>query len=369
MQIKHYRCFFLAFITSILPTLSQHVWAATLADFRQDIRHFIRDNTSLPSNTELKITIAPLKSKATFINACQAGFDFRFTGLSSRSRNTVITQCKDTPQKKIYIPVKIQHLIPTVTVNTTLSRNQIIKEKHLEIINMEQKLHQGDYIENPQDIIGARIKRGLKAGKPLKKKDLCFVCKGDLVDVIAATGAITVVTEGQALEDGLQNEWINLKNVRTGIHVQAKIAQDRQVWVIPQDVEEKTQDIGISAVTDTRDDFTLQENTVMAIDKLNGNNIPQDGIKQAKQVKANVSPASSEKASEAKVGAPAADSLKLTEVALQLQKLQVSTEQNAGINQDNVARIRALINDNNYAIDARSIAEKLARSESDLDSK
>ena len=185
---------------------------------------------------------------------------------------------------------------------------------------MDQKLHRGDYIEKIENIIGARTKRGLKAGKPLKKKDLCFICKGDIVDMVAATGAVTVVTEGQALEDGLYNEWINLKNVRTGIHVQAKIAQDRQVWTTENNLAENTQDLMISAVTDTRDDLTLQEQTVMTIDKLNGNNIPQDGIKQAKQVQAGVAQQADKAPQQENVGVPATDSLKLTQVALQLAK-------------------------------------------------
>ena len=85
-----------------------------LAEFRQDIRTFVTESAPQEQNTQLKITIAPLKSKKAFIEDCDAGFAFGFTGLGFRANNTVITHCKGAPEQKIYVPVKIQRLIPTL---------------------------------------------------------------------------------------------------------------------------------------------------------------------------------------------------------------------------------------------------------------
>ena len=100
MQIKDIRCLSLVFLTSFFLSFAHTVRAATLAEFRRDIRTFVKESAPQEQNTQLKITIAPLKSKKAFIKDCEAGFAFGFTGLEFRANNTVITHCKGAPEQK-----------------------------------------------------------------------------------------------------------------------------------------------------------------------------------------------------------------------------------------------------------------------------
>ncbi len=342
-------------------------YSMPLTQFRENLRHFVQENQSWPEHAIVKIIPGPLTSKKPFIEACQQGFNFRFTTTEPRKSYTVVSHCQDPHSKPLYVPVNTRVLIPVITSKVSLDRNQVIKRNHLIFKNVDRNLQDADIINSIDALLGARTKRSIQAGQPLKAKEICLVCKGDTVDIMAATQNLKIVTEGVALNDGLHNDWISVKNVYTGIEVQAKIAQARQVWTTP--ILPKKEIKVKPPLADKQDKSSIQkQEQIMTIDKLNGNHLSQPEIKKAKQSESSAKdvPPSQAPLTEK---TESTDSLKLTEVAIQLQQLQEQARQSSSIDESKVERIRQALSEHSYHIDAKRLADKLFAVESNLDDK
>lgn len=369
MQIKHNILFFINLsihTCGIFPTIVQ---AATLEAFRQEMRLFI-EKSAAPTNTEtqLKIKIAPLGSRKAWIEDCQSQFAFKFIQAARRQTNTIIADCLDESKRSIYIPIKISYLIPFVTVKSAITLDTIVERKNLILSHMERNMHVGDIFQNLDDVVGARTKRSLQPGKPLKKQQFCVICKGDKVDIVSATKNIKVVTTGIALDDGLHEEWILVQNVRTNVKLQAKIAKIGQVWANTTLPVNLTKEVHSSADIWNERSTHLEESKTMTVDKLNGSTPPaQNEVKKSTSAVQRDQKLGSVSEAGSRANRVLPDSLQLTEVARQLQQLQSEAGQAVSIDVERVERIKQLINEESYQVNAQHLAEKLYQAESELD--
>lgn len=101
----------------------------------------------------------------------------------------------------------------------------------------------------------------------------------------------------------------------------------------------------------------------MAIDKLNSNinqalnTASARADQQARTSQANVANTAT---------APRQDAVSLTQQAQQLTQLQRRAEQDSGVDQDKVQRIKQAIADGSYSVNPERLAAKIAHFESDM---
>ena len=103
---------------------------------------------------------------------------------------------------------------------TVLSLNDVCREK----LNISK--FSGNYYTDSGEILGKVLKTELARGRCITSdmvKDPALVHRGDLVKMVAASGALKIVTSGIAKSDGRLNDQIRVENIRSGRVVYAVV--------------------------------------------------------------------------------------------------------------------------------------------------
>lgn len=130
-----------------------------------------------------------------------------------------------------YVHVRIEKLSPVVIAKENIGRGQLIDAQSVTIAMRPQHIVRAQYVEEPQLIVGSRSKRSIRQGSPINANQLCMVCKGDNVNIIATVNGLTIKTTGEALEDGTIGDNVRVRNIKSGRQVNAQVTAVETVTV------------------------------------------------------------------------------------------------------------------------------------------
>ncbi|MCP3700003.1 MAG: flagellar basal body P-ring formation protein FlgA [Aliivibrio sp.] len=193
---------------------SANAHAATgeqLKAIKQAAESFIEQQIDTPKNGTLQVEAVRVDSRIHATD-CPTPLTTTLPGKLNTSGNTsVLVECPEDDWK-VYVPVKSELMMPLVTAITSLSRGHTISPQDLTLTLVGSRAYRrGGYI-NQYDIIGARIKRSVRAGEVVEKNDICMVCRNDSVIIKAVKGELSILTKGTALGDGVLGEKVNVEN-------------------------------------------------------------------------------------------------------------------------------------------------------------
>ncbi|MFT6031123.1 MAG: flagella basal body P-ring formation protein FlgA [Oleiphilaceae bacterium] len=148
----------------------------------------------------------------------------------SQSNVSVKAQCNNNDWY-MFMVVKATEMQPVVVISSAVSPGTLLTEDNIHIINMDKKRLRRSTFADIEDVVGARIKRRVSAGRPVDPNNLCYVCKGDSVTISAGNPSMRVKTSGVALEDGRMGETIQVKNRRSNKKIHARVSSTGQVEI------------------------------------------------------------------------------------------------------------------------------------------
>ncbi|MFM2045326.1 MAG: putative flagella basal body P-ring formation protein FlgA [Pseudomonadota bacterium] len=93
-----------------------------------------------------------------------------------------------------------------------------------------------DTITTAEEMIGQTVRRGLPADRPLRAQDLraqVVVARGAMVTILLETPTMSLTAQGRALADGAVGEVIRVANANSNRVIEAKVAADGLVTVLP----------------------------------------------------------------------------------------------------------------------------------------
>lgn len=130
---------------------------------------------------------------------------------NTTSRVTVLIECKSAGWR-VYVPVRTSLSLPLVTVNRSLSRGEIINVNDLSLTMTELNAYRRGGFTDLEQAVGSKLKKNVRSGQILERRDVCFVCRNEKVIIKAIKGQMTITTKGTALSDGSTGEQIKVKN-------------------------------------------------------------------------------------------------------------------------------------------------------------
>lgn len=136
---------------------------------------------------------------------------------------TVQLKCDDIESWTQYVHVRIAELYPVVIATENLTRGEVITAAHLTVKMRPKQFVRVQHISDENLLIGSRSKRNIRGGLPLSLSQICMVCKGDNVTIIAQVGSLKIKTTGIALEDGTLDEQVRVQNKKSGKVVNARV--------------------------------------------------------------------------------------------------------------------------------------------------
>ncbi|MBA5763453.1 flagellar basal body P-ring formation protein FlgA [Vibrio sp. 404] len=193
--------------------------------------HYILQSVEQPIGGSLEAKAANIDSRV-FTTDCPAPLEVSSKSTNSNASNiTVLVECHQDDWR-LYIPVRLTRTGPQVALVSSLSRGQIITAQDVttSMVDLQRLRRQGFSTINA--VIGAKVKKNLRAGEIIEQRDICVVCRNDIVTIKAVKSGMTITTKGVALSDGSHGEQIKVKNSKSNRIIDGKVTDIAEVTVI-----------------------------------------------------------------------------------------------------------------------------------------
>jgi len=193
-------------------------------------KKFLEDKITPPKGGKTTITIANLDPRI-IIKPCQQSLKANIPeNYSGRNVNVKIT-CDDSISWKMYIPAKIEKTFAVLVATSTIEKGMILSEGNIDIQYLANNRIRGKKLSKKVAVIGSKAKKRIGKGRAISRKDVCLVCKGDTVTIIAKSAHFMIKTRGTALSDGNINQQIKVENARSGKIIRPKVSAINQVTI------------------------------------------------------------------------------------------------------------------------------------------
>lgn len=189
---------------------------------QQFAKSFVEQNIEHPSQAQIEVSVVKLDPR---INIKPCNTDLRANIPDNHNgRNVNVKIYCQTPQPwQIYLPVKIRTVVPVLIAQSTIAKGSILDSSNMMIELKDTNKIRGEIISDISSVIGVKTKRNISQGSIITKRNVCFVCKGDNVVIIAKSDDFMIKTAGTAMEDGSIGDHISVKNKQSGRIVTAKV--------------------------------------------------------------------------------------------------------------------------------------------------
>jgi len=115
-----------------------------------------------------------------------------------------------------------------------MRRGDIVAEDDIKYIKLDVKRLKAGAVIDDRDMIGKELKRMLSANRQVTSRDLgnpTIIKEKTMIPMVFRTKLIEVKTVGKALESGSEGDIISVKNVKSGVVVQAMVSITGEVIV------------------------------------------------------------------------------------------------------------------------------------------
>jgi len=216
---------FLANVTSICNAASYD------REFvRNFAKTFVEQNIAVPDNGKMVVTPATIDSRIA-IKPCSVPLSANIPEKYSSRNVNVKIYCSGSAPWHIFLPVKIMTTVPVLVALNKINKGSVLNSSNVALKQKDIAKIRGEVLADLEVVIGARAKRSLYQGKNITKKNICIVCKGDNVTIIAQSKSFMIKTDGVALKDASFGEQVSVKNIRSGRTVSARVKAINQVVI------------------------------------------------------------------------------------------------------------------------------------------
>jgi flagella basal body P-ring formation protein FlgA len=190
---------------------------------------------SYSSNKQVTIYSFPLDSRIK-LKQCDKPLTFSHNqNTQLKGTTSVKTSCRGSRPWSIYTKHRISVTKSVLVVNKNLPKNHIVQDSDVVYVVKNVQILRNGYITDKALVLGQKLKRQVKEGKPIytyQVGPVKFIKKGDKVNIAAKMGALTVITSGIALDDGQKGDQIDVENVRSSRVIRTRVISLDTVEVI-----------------------------------------------------------------------------------------------------------------------------------------
>jgi len=193
-------------------------------------KQYVEKHVTAPPNGKMEVIVSAIDPRVQ-IKPCESPLQANIPENHNRRNVNIKISCVDSKPWYIYLPAKIINTIPVVVAKENISKGSLLDDANLEIAYHEQNKIRGEWQDNTDNLIGGRAKRSISKGTLITKRNICIVCKGDSVTIVARSDSLSIKTSGIALKDGNIGDQIRVKNKRSGKTISARISAINQVTI------------------------------------------------------------------------------------------------------------------------------------------
>lgn len=191
------------------------------------------NQTVNPNNSEhIKVKTIPLDNRIR-VNQCQVPLEFEMMNRRKFTRQfPVKVSCNATGAYwKMFVQVRVTEYIEALVTTKSVGKGELITEDHITLSLIEKRNVDTGNAISTDAVIGGRAIRNLHRGFQIGANDVCLVCKGDSISIVAQSSNMMIKTNGTAIESGSFGESIKVKNNSSDRIVKGTVGELRQVYV------------------------------------------------------------------------------------------------------------------------------------------
>ncbi|MFM4995022.1 MULTISPECIES: flagellar basal body P-ring formation chaperone FlgA [Aeromonas] len=191
---------------------------------QEQAQEFVLGQLDMPLDAQAEVKAGTIDERLP-LTRCEEALTITLPSRMEIRRNTTVyLKCEEDKPWDLYLPVRVSIQKPYVTVAAPVAKGDVLSESMLTLAYQDQTLIRGDYLTDPAALVGVRSKRELKPGQPIRLTQVCVVCKGDQVTLVAENSSMQIKTMARALQDGSFGDMIRLVNIRSGRAVQGQVS-------------------------------------------------------------------------------------------------------------------------------------------------
>jgi len=187
-----------------------------LSNIHQAIQDYYRSELADPIPGQ-RVTLRLGKlDKRLRLNKCDTPLEiFIPEGTRNPVRFTLGVKCLGPKIWNIYVPVQLSVFEKVLVAAKPLRRGEVISESHLKMAEINVAKQRTRTFKSKDEIIGSRVKRPLNLNGLIRSRDICMICKGQQVTLVAQSSELQVKMKGKALKDGMKGDLILIKNLKS----------------------------------------------------------------------------------------------------------------------------------------------------------
>jgi len=191
---------------------------------------YLIESTATSEDSKLSFNISPIDPRIK-IKPCALPLDFKIIDNNTNKRKNIEVSCADDNHWKMYLSATIEATFGVVVPVNTLAKGTLITTDDVKLIYLAENKVRGIKFQDTNQIIGSKSKKRLSKGKPINQSDICMICKGDPVMIIAKTGGLEIKTQGIAKSSGNKYQQISVENKSSGKLITAQVKSLNKVII------------------------------------------------------------------------------------------------------------------------------------------
>jgi flagella basal body P-ring formation protein FlgA len=197
-----------------------------LAQIAEAARHFVAGSggsgggrrdaraTALDSRLHLANCATPLQASLA-------------PGGQSAAHVTVQVRCADPGGWRVYVPVELNVYDRVVVAARSVDRGATLNSADLVVEERETSALPASYMRDPAELAGFTLARSVVAGTVISPSVLAadhIIHRGDVVTLIAQSGAMIVRAQGRAMNDAALRATVRVQNLGSGRQVEGVVS-------------------------------------------------------------------------------------------------------------------------------------------------
>ena len=204
------------------------------AEFLQNVakQYMLAQFANNKDDIKYEVKVSRVDPNRDYGGKCSGFLTAQLTSNQIKKSNVVKIICsrKENPYT-VSIPVNVIVQRPTAVATENIPKGTILTSNLLSKQYVNEGLNTSSAVTNLNSILGAKVRKDIRAGDVIKQSDLCLIAKGDIVTIEAVSSNMQIKTQGVALEEGKLNDLISVRNSKSKKVIQGIVVSPNTVRV------------------------------------------------------------------------------------------------------------------------------------------
>lgn len=198
----------------------------------KEVSEQVTDRVNPDGNPNIIVKAMPLDSRIR-VTQCQTPLEISMKQRNRITRHfSVKAACttSETPWN-VYVQVRVYEYIEAVVTTTHVAKGEVITRDMVSMQMIEKSKVRNNGTDAMERLLGGRAMRNISRGYQISGADVCLVCKGDNVAIVAKLNNLSIKTSGTAMENGAFGDTIQVQNNSSERIVKGVIGDLRQIFI------------------------------------------------------------------------------------------------------------------------------------------